>query len=160
MAQNTPDDKEISDSDYDEIKKPSESAELIPVGASNDDLKSYLDERLKPGADDFDRKIQRERQPTEAMYKVFLRYRGQVYEDTLRQARTNKATRSDTERNDDERIEDFFVGVIEDDFKKYANGRPDCGQSECWAARESFVNIVVALIRPIGADDRKSLRHH
>ncbi len=158
MAQNIPDDEDISDSDYYEIKKPSESAELIPVGASNDDLKSYLDERLKPSADDFDSKIQPEHVRSKAMHKVFLRYRGQVYEETLRQARTNKATRSDTERNDDERIEDFFVGVIEDDFKKYANGRPDCEQSECWAARESFVNIVRALIRPRGADDRKSLK--
>ncbi len=158
MAQNTPDDKEISDLDYYEIKKPSESAELIRVGASNDDLKSYLDERLKPGADDFDRKIQPERQPTKEMYEVFLRYRGQVYEETLQQAPTNKATRRDTERIDDERIEDFFVSVIEDDFKKYADGRPHCGRSECWAARESFVNIVVALIRPRGAADPKSVK--
>jgi hypothetical protein len=156
-AQNTPEDKEIADLYYQETKKPSESAESIRVGASNDYLKSYLDKRLKPAADAFDSKIQQEPQPTKAQYKAFLSSRGQVFEEALRQARTNKDTRSEAEKNDDERIEDFFVGVVEDDFKKYAKGRPDCGRSECWAARKKFVNIVVALIRPRGADDQKSL---
>jgi hypothetical protein len=153
MAQNTPDDKEISDLDYHQTKKPSESAELIPVGASNVYLKSYLDGRLEPGVDDFDRVSPQ----TSWKYEEFMRSRGQVYEETLRQARTNKATRSDTERNDDERIEDFFVGVVEDDFKNYEDALPMCRRSECWAATEGFVNIVVALIRRRGADNPKSV---
>ncbi|CAM6021482.1 unnamed protein product [Sphagnum balticum] len=154
MAQNTSEDNEISDLDS---NSDSEAVDSIPVGASNGWLKSYLDRSLKPAADKFDSRIQSENQPTNWLYRNFLRSRGRVYEETLRQARTHKDTRSLAEKEDDERIEDFFVAVIEEDFKKYAKAQPKCGRSECWAAREKFVNIVVALLRPRGADGPKSL---
>jgi len=147
MAQNTSEDKEISDLDSHETKKSSESVELISFGACNHCLESYVHKRLKV--------LGLQVPPSgEEDYFNFLCERGKIYEEALGRARPLNDTRSEAERNDDERIENFFVGVVEDDFKKYAKGRPDCGRSECWAASQKFVNIVVALTR---TDDPKSV---
>ncbi|KAH9573476.1 hypothetical protein CY35_01G002500 [Sphagnum magellanicum] len=148
MAQNTSEDKEISDLDSHETKKPSESAESIPVGASNDYLKSYVHKRLK------DLGLE-EPSSHEKDYLEFLRKRGQIYEEALGQARPLNDTRSEAERVEDvKRIEDLLVRkMVNADFHTYRQGQPACGRIECWAASQKFVNIVVALIRPRGADD-------
>ncbi|CAK9857027.1 unnamed protein product [Sphagnum jensenii] len=153
MAQNTSEDKEISDSISHETKKSSESVEWISIGASNHCLESYVDKELK----DFGLE---EPPSQEEDYFDFLRKRGEIYEEALGRARPLEDTRSEAERKEDvKRIEDLLVWkLVNADFDKYGKKLHACGRIECWAARQMFVNIVVALIRPRGPDDPKSVK--
>jgi ankyrin repeat protein len=152
MAQNTPEDKEISDFDSHETKKSSKCAKLISVGASNDRLLSYLHCR-------FEEENLLEAPPINSApesFVEFLKRRGEVYEEALKIARPLSETRSEAKRKVDvKRIEDLLVWkMVVADVNRCPKGMPACGRIECWAARQRLVNIVVALIR---ADDPKSL---
>jgi hypothetical protein len=152
MAQNTSEDKEISELDAHETKKSSESVELISFGACNHCLESYVHKRLKD--------LSLEDPPShEKDYTEFLCKRGEIYEEALGRARPLNDTTSEAEREVNvQRIEDFVVwNMVNVDFHRYRQGQPACGRIECWAASQKFVNIVVALIRPRGADDQKSV---
>ncbi len=96
MAQNTSEDKEISDLISHETKKSSESVELISVGASNHCLESYVHKRFK------DLHLQQppshEELFVEFLLEVFLRERGEIYEEALGRARPLDDTRSEAER--------------------------------------------------------------
>jgi hypothetical protein len=145
MAQYTSEDKEISDLDS------HETIEFISAGASNHDLESYVHKRFKD--------LQLEEAPShEEGYVDFLRERGKIYEEALGKARPLIHTRSEAEREEYvRRIEDLLVwNMVSADINAYRQGEPACGRIECWAARQKFVNIVVALIRGRGADDPNS----
>jgi hypothetical protein len=164
MAQYTSEDKEISDLDSHETEESSESVEFISVGASNDDLESYVHKRFKD--------LQLEDAPSDEEYnddffvglrkrylhRRFLSERGKIYEEALGKARPLDDTRSEAEREEYvKRIEDLLVwDKVYADFKSYRQGQPACGRIECWAAGQKFVNIVVALLRRRGADDPNS----
>jgi ankyrin repeat protein len=146
MAQNTSEDKEISDSDSRETKKSSESVELI--GASNHRLESHLHDEFKKREPYLPKTLE---SGSDDDYFEFLSTRGRVYEKALEMARPINDTRSEAERKEDERIEEFFVHKVEVDFKTYPKALPPCRRIECWAAGQGLVNIVVALIRQRGA---------
>jgi ankyrin repeat protein len=130
MAQNTPEDKDISDFDS-------------WISALRDRLETM---------DRFGRDLQTDPRTEVQEHKTFLKMRGQPYENALGSGSLINATRSQAEWR-----EEFVLRRVQEDCDTYAKGLPACGRIECWAAREKFVNIVVALIRRREADDPKSL---
>ncbi len=143
MAQNTPEDKEISDLDSDETKKSCKCAELISVGASNDRLTSYIHCRLKE-------KNLQEAPPIDSdleRFRQFLKRRGEVYEEALKIARPINNQRSEAEMEEAKRIEEFVLKeFVKPDLEKYKEAEPHWKRIECWAVSNGLVNLVVAAI--------------
>jgi len=152
MAQNTSEDKEMSDLDSHETKKSSES-----VGASEDSWKSDFEHTLKSWKSDLEHRLEyvtdafnKDRENgkvTTESYKEVLNSRGQQYEAMLKSARLINSTRSQAKE-----IEEYVVSKVETDRQDYEEGLDECKKIECWAAKQKLVNVVMALIRRGGAN--------